>query len=101
MNVTTFNGAGATVVLNWAYDYEGNYRKRAYDLAAFAAGQYGIAEYNTIDAEYASSIQLINKQKVSTSGSGSIVAVGLTTDVNGKEIAFQELNIHSLIGRVI
>ena len=49
----------------------------------------------------ASSIQLINKQKVSTSGSGSIVAVGLTTDVNGKEIAFQELNIHSLIGRVI
>lgn len=101
VNVTTFNGAGATVVLNWAYDYEGNYRKTAYDLAAFAAGQYGIAEYNTSDAEYASSIQLINKQKVSTSGSGSIVAVGLTTDVDGKEIAFQELNIHSLIGRVV
>ena len=100
VNVTTFNGADATVVLNWAYDYETDYRKQAYTLEGSSAAQYNISEYNT-DAEYSKSITLINKQKVNTGGSGSIVTVGLTSEVNGSEIAFQELNIHSLIGRMI
>lgn len=99
--ITTFNGSGATVVLNWAYDYTGDYQKQAYTLATFNAGQYNISEFNTATAEFASSATLINKEKVNTTGSGSVVAVGLTTTVNGKEIAFQELNIHSLIGRII
>jgi len=42
----------------------------------------------------------INTEKLNTGGSGSIVTVGLTTNVDGNEIAFQELNIHSLIGRI-
>ena len=101
VNVTTFAGAGATVVLNWAYDYSGDYQKQAYTLSAFSAGQYNISEYNTAAAEYESSFTLINKEKVNTGGSGSSVSVGLTTTVDGTEIAFQELNIHSLIGRII
>lgn len=99
--ITTFNGSGATVVLNWAYDYTGDYDKQAYTLSEFTAGQFNISEFNTAAAEFASSATLINKEKVNTTGSGSVVAVGLTTTVNGKEIAFQELNIHSLIGRII
>jgi hypothetical protein len=101
VNVTTFNGSAATVVLNWAYDYSGDFQKQAYTLETFTAGQYHIADYNTADGEYASSSQLINKEKVNTGGSGSIVAVGLTTTIDGQGIAFQELNIHSLIGRII
>ena len=101
VNITTFAGAGATVVLNWAYDYSGEYQKQAYTLSGFSAGQYNISEFNTAAAEYESSFTLITKEKVNTGGSGSTVAVGLTTTVDGGEIAFQELNIHSLIGRVI
>jgi len=99
VNVTTFNGADATVVLNWSYDYETDYQKQAYTLTGSDAAQYNISEYN-ITAEYAKSLTLINTQKVNTTGSGSVVTVGITSDVNGSEIAFQELNIHSLIGRI-
>ena len=99
VNVTTFNGANANVTLNWAYDYEGNYQSQVYTLAGFSSGQYNISEYNTT-AEYASSGSLINTEKINTGGSGSLVTVGLTTNVSGNEIAFQELNVHSLIGRI-
>ena len=101
VNITTFNGSAATVVLNWAFDYSGDFQKQAYTLRTFTAGEYHISDYNTAQAEYASSSQLINKEKVNTGGSGSIVAVGLTTTIDGQGIAFQELNIHSLIGRII
>ena len=99
VNVTTFNGADANVTLNWAYDYEGNYQSQVYTLAGFSSGQYNISEYNTT-AEYSSSGSLINTEKINTGGSGSLVTVGLITNVDGNEIAFQELNIHSLIGRI-
>ena len=68
-------------------------------MAGFSSGQYNISEYNTT-AEYSSSGSLINTEKINTGGSGSLVTVGLTTNVDGNEIAFQELNIHSLIGRI-
>ena len=99
VNVTTFSGADANVTLNWAYDYQGDYRSQVYSLPGFSSGQYDISEFNSI-AEYSASLNLINTQKVNTGGSGSVVTVGLTTNVNGNEIAFQELNIHSLIGRI-
>lgn len=100
INVTTFDGAEATMVLNWAYDYSGSYTKQAYTLPKSNVGQYNISEFNT-EAEYSSSIALINRQKVNASGQGTVVAVGAETTVEGKSIAIQELNIHALIGRIV
>ena len=100
INLTTFDGAEATVVLNWAYDYSGAYTKQAYTLPKSNVGQYNISEFNT-EAEYSSSIALINRQKINASGQGTVVAVGVETTVEGKSIAIQELNIHALLGRIV
>lgn len=100
INLTTFDGAEATVVLNWAYDYSGAYTKQAYVLPKSNVGQYNISEFNT-EAEYSSSIALINRQKINASGQGTVVAVGVETTVEGKSIAIQELNIHALLGRIV
>jgi hypothetical protein len=100
INLTTFDGAEATVVLSWAYDYSGNYRKQPYVLPKSNVGQYNISEFNT-EAEYSSSISLINRQKINASGQGTVVAVGVETTVNGKSVAIQELNIHALLGRTV
>lgn len=100
INLTTFDGAESTVVLNWAYDYSGAYTKQAYTLPKSNAGQYNISEFNT-EAEYSSSIALINRQKINTNGQGTVVAVGVETTVDGKSIAIQELNIHALLGRIV
>jgi len=100
INLTTFDGAEAVVVLNWAYDYSGAYNKQAYTLPKSNVGQYNISEFNT-EAEYSSSISLINRQKINTNGHGTVVSVGVETDVDGNSIAIQELNIHALLGRII
>jgi hypothetical protein len=100
INLTTFNGAEATVVLNWAYDYSGNYRKQAYTLPQSNVGQYNISEFNT-EAEYSSSIALIKRKKINASGQGTVVAVGVETTVDGKSIALQEINIQALMGRIV
>ena len=100
VNLTTFDGAEATVVLNWAYDYSNAYKKQAYTLPANNAAQYNISEYNT-EAEYSSSLSLINRQKINTSGSGAVVSVGVETTVDGKSIAIQQFNIHALLGRIV
>ena len=100
INLTTFDGAEATVVLNWAYDYSGAYKKQAYTLPPSNVGQYNISEFNT-EAEYSSSIALITRKKINTSGQGTVVAVGVETTVDGKTIALQEINIQALMGRIV
>ena len=100
VNITTFDGAEAAVVLNWAYDYSNAYKKQAYTLPANNAAQYNISEFNTT-AEYSGSLSLINRQKINTSGSGAVVSVGVETTVNGKSIAIQQFNIHALLGRIV
>lgn len=100
INLTTFDGAEATVVLNWAYDYSGNYKKQAYVLPQSNVAQYNISEFNT-DAEYSSSIALIKRKKINASGQGTVVAVGVETTVDGNSIALQEINIQALMGRIV
>ena len=100
INLTTFNGSDARVSLQYAYDYQADYQKRAFALPTINAAQYNIDEYNTT-AEYSSSPVLINTQRINAGGSGSVVQIGLETTVNGKEIAIQQLNVQSLVGRML
>lgn len=100
INLTTFDGPEATVVLSWAYDYSGSFVKQPYTLPPSNVGQYNISEFNT-EAEYSTSVSLINRQQVNANGQGTVVAVGVETIVDGRSIAIQELNIHALLGRIV
>ena len=100
INVTTFEGSLARVVLQWAYDYTQDFTKTAFNLKENNTGQYNIDEYNTT-AEYGSSAVLTNTQRVNASGSGQVVQIGLETVVDGQPIAIQQLNVQSLVGRML
>jgi len=100
INLTTFDGAEATVVLSWAYDYGGSYKKQAYVLPPSNVAQYNISEFNT-DAEYSSGIALIKRKKINANGQGTVVAVGVETTIDGNVIALQEINIQALMGRIV
>jgi len=100
INVTTFEGSLAKVVLGWAYDYTQNFTKTVFNLKENNTGQYNIDEYNTT-AEYGTSAVLTNTQRVNASGSGQVVQIGLETVVDGQPIAIQQLNVQSLVGRML
>tara|TARA_R110000744_G_scaffold136799_3_gene246915 strand:- start:248 stop:1771 length:1524 start_codon:yes stop_codon:yes gene_type:complete len=100
INLTTFNGGGSTITLNWAFDYSEAYKKQAYILPQSNVAQYNISEFNTL-AEYSSSIALIKRKKINASGQGTVVSVGVETTVDGNSIALQEINIQALMGRIV
>ena len=100
LNLVTFMGSNARVTMQYAYDYRSNFRKQAFDLPTINAGQYNISEFNT-SAEYSDSPVLINRKSIAAGGSGAVVQIGLESQVNGKEIAIQQIDVQSLVGRMV
>lgn len=100
LNLVTFMGSNARVTMQYAYDYRSNFRKQAFDLPTIDAGQYNISEFNT-SAEYSDSPVLINRKSIAAGGSGAVVQIGLESQVNGKEIAIQQIDVQSLVGRMV
>tara|TARA_R110000787_G_scaffold124604_1_gene235624 strand:+ start:2059 stop:3591 length:1533 start_codon:yes stop_codon:yes gene_type:complete len=98
-NFRVIGGKGATLVLNWAYDYTEAYRKQTLVLDDPLTAEYGISEYN-IAAEYSSGI-IIDNAIAKTTGSGTVVTLGVDATLNNGALSIQELKAEALIGRNI
>ena len=57
-----------------------------------------MSEYT--DAEYSLG-DLISRKSLNCTGSGTVVSVGLQTEVNGNSISLQEMNVLALVGRTL
>jgi hypothetical protein len=98
-NVTVIGGAGATAVLNWAYDYSQNFSKQEFSFEeVLNEGVYGVGQFNI--NEYSSGVT-VQTPKVNTTGSGTEVTVGVETTINGSPFSIQKIDIHALLGRFI
>ena len=85
--------------LFWAFDYEGNHQTATIELPKPANwGEYGIGEYG--EFEYTGGINMIRKAEQS-GGSGYVLQVGIEADILGAQYSLQEINIQTLIGRIV
>ena len=100
LNITIIGGQNTTATLNWGYDYTSAYTKQVFNFASANVAEYGIAEYNSADAEYNASV-VIQKPGVNTSGAGTVVQIGLEAQINNAPFSIQKIDIHALIGRII
>ena len=100
-NLTVIGNVSATTVLNWGYDYNTNYNKQTFTsgIGNTTTAQYGVSEYNST-AEYSTGIE-IQIPKVNGTGSGTVVTVGLESNVSGAPYSVQKIDIHALLGRLI
>jgi hypothetical protein len=98
--LTIIGGQNTQAVLNWGYDYSSSYTKEAFTFADKKIAEYGIAEYNTSEAEYSASI-IINTNGFNGTGSGSVVTVGIEATVNDAPFSIQKIDILALLGRLI
>lgn len=100
-NLTVIGNVSATTVLNWGYDYNTNYNKQTFTsgIGNTTIAQYGVSEYNST-AEYSTGIE-IQIPKVNGTGSGTVVTVGLESNVSGAPYSVQKIDIHALLGRLI
>ena len=98
-NVTVIGGAGASAVLNWAYDYSNSFSKASFSFEDVAnEGVYGVGEFNI--SEYSGGVT-VQTPRVNTTGSGTEVTVGVETTINGNPFSIQKIDIHALLGRFI
>ena len=99
-NVTIIGGANTSTTLNWGYDYTTDFTKQTFTFGAEGVAEFGIAEYNTAEAQYTSSI-VVNTPKVNTTGGGEVVTIGLEAEISNSQFSIQRIDIHALLGRLI
>jgi len=98
-NLTIIGGQATPTTLNWGYDYTSAFTKQEFTFGSSNIAEYGLSEYNT-DAEYSASI-VIQTPKVNSTGSGSVVTVGIEAEINNAAFSIQKIDILALIGRLI
>jgi hypothetical protein len=99
-HLTVIGGGGATANLNWAYDYSDNVNKQQFEFeASGVVGEYNVSEFNTT-AEFTGGVE-IQTPKVNTTGSGSVVKIGVVSTINNNAFAIQKIDILAKIGRLL
>lgn len=96
---TLIAGGSTEVVIKWGYDYSQSFSSAPLALPAVNAAEYNIAEYNI--AEFSPTSQEILKKAINASGSGTVITVGVESEINGQPMSIQEFNVQVLLGRMI
>lgn len=84
-------GSQAQVAVKYGFDYSENYRAVTRILPTGTIAEYGIAEYNI--GEYTNGIELV-RFKVNAGGTGSVLQVGLESDISGNPLSIQKIDIY-------
>lgn len=99
LDIVTEGGDGNTVALKWAYDWSTDYNTSSVTLEGSGAAEFGPTggEFGTSEFGGTGGIGINHTQ---ITGSGNNISIGIETDVSGAEVAIQELNLHTIMGRV-
>lgn len=98
-DITTQGGSGLTMQFLYSFDFTDSYIQRSIVLPTYTDSEFGTAEFG--DAEFAGSSASINRNHINLRGSGRNISVGLEANINGDGLALLEMNVHSVLGRII
>ncbi len=97
---TLVGGNSATVFVKWAYDFG-----TAYTTSEFTVGNQIPFYYNTPAAEYTvaefTGGSTVSRPPINASGSGSVITIGLESEINGFALSLQEINVLALMGKTL
>jgi len=95
---TIVGGNGSDIVLSWTYDFSVQANTSRFRVGTSTPGFYGESEYTQVEFSLG---DLISRKSLNCTGNGSVVSVGLQTEVNGNAISLQEMNVLALIGKTV
>jgi hypothetical protein len=95
--VSTLSNAQAYA--GWGYSGRLDYSKPL-TITAQAPALYNVAYFNQTD-EYGPGLTTIKRYRVNAKGSGESVIIGFRSEINGNTLSLQEINVQTLIGRII
>jgi len=95
---TIVGGNDADIILSWTYDFSVQANTSRFRVGSSNPGFYGESEYTQVDFTLG---DLISRKSLNCTGNGSVISVGLQTEVNGNSISLQEMNVLALIGKTV
>ena len=95
---TIFGGEDSYIFFRWAYDFNSSASSATITLSSDATSEYNVAQYNI---DQFSSGQFLSRNNVNTTGSGGTLAINMESDIDGKEMSLQEINVLALVGKTI
>ena len=97
---TLVGANSATVYVKWAYDFG-----TTYTTSEFTVGNQIPFTYNTAGIEYTvaefTGGEAVSRPPVNASGSGSVITIGLESEINGFALSLQEINVLALMGKTL
>ena len=95
---TIIGGNNSDIILSWTYDFSVQANTSKFRVGTSTPGFYGESEYTAVEFTLG---DLISRKSLNCTGNGSVVSVGLQTEVNGSVISLQEMNVLALIGKTV
>ena len=118
-NLTVIGNVSADTTLVWGYDYGGDFNKKTVNsgLTDSLTSEYGVSKFgrkedidndnngipdepNYIPAVFTVGTD-IQRPKVNTNGSGTVVTIGIESTIDGAPYSIQQIDVHALLGRLI
>ena len=96
---TLLGGNNSDIFLKWSYDFSTDTSSSTFRTSSDSPGFYGQSEYT--DADFSAEGVTISRNSLNTTGYGSVINVGLETDINGYSLSIQEMNVLALLGKSI
>lgn len=91
-------GTGQEVSLAWGFGYDEGYRYKTFNLGEGDVYEWGVAEYDIGEFVVAADV---GTPHVNTTGSGKSVSMGFEATIAGGTVSIQEMNLQTLIGRIV
>lgn len=96
---TIIGGSNTQVFFKWGYDFTNTFKTQTLTVPTSSAQSlYNVALFNV--GKFSGGTASLLK-RVNTTGNGYSVIVGLEADIDGSELSLQEMNVYTLIGRIV
>ena len=100
-------GLNQSVILKWGFDYSNNYQATPYIIENGVLYEYNNSTTDTIEgsteyniAEYTAGTA-IDRFRINASGAGTLVQIGVETDINGSELSVQKIDCYIKQGKTV
>jgi hypothetical protein len=96
LSPTIFGGENSVISFRWAYNFNTSSSTEEITLTSDDISEYNVAEFNI--GQFTSG-QFLSRPSVNTSGSGGTLSINMESDIDGKEMSLQEINVLALLGK--
>jgi hypothetical protein len=93
---TILGGKDSVIVVRWAYNFNSSSAVEEITLTGPSFAEFNSAEFN--EDEFTNGL-FIARPSVNTSGSGGTLSINMESDIDGKEMSLQEINVLALTGK--